>query len=548
MKIFTLIISFLLSALLYAQTNSINGTIYPVLGDSTDLPNNLQSAGLFAGPVTYGVNYQDDIYFTQWKRFFKAIEGSDKIETVKEYPLDEEAIQFKIVDGHVYMIFDKYSTYANKIAIMDMPDLSSFAVKEYGAMTNGINKFEENNGYVYMAHNKERSPYHTISDKIIGADVLNNTEPTIVYQKDFLYFTMDGDIAYIITDDGTVNRTIEIVDFTDKRNFGKVGSIDVESANSLAYSNGYLFVACKNGQGMQVIDVQTPTAPVNVGNYGIGDMYPPSYSQIIIEGTKAFLKNGIVLTILDISTPSNPKYLNSDFLDDNMRSAQLMGIVNGKIYYENSGHFGIIEIARNNNFSLGEKYLSPAEVQIVKTDGENIVFYDNSGFYFCSLANNKFSPDSYDAFSPSVYPQDFTIDNDYLYVTDYDNLYTYQISNLSSTPLATYTYQGQYTAYKVEGNLAVVGGFMSNFDEYCEIIDLTDKTNPTQLYFGTDLIDGTIRDIEFSSNKDILYLTVTRMDGKKWFLIYDITDKTSPVKISEIELAGGDDLEIKIID
>ena len=536
MKKFIILFALLFFTTINSQTTISQNSFRSTLGDSADLPAGLWYSGSNGGPVSFGVNFQDTIFFTQGTKLFKAVEGAEKIEIVKNNFLPKVARSFKIDNGNLYMIFDEYSDYKNKIAIMDMSNLNSSSATEYGGVTNGINKFEEHNGYVYLAHNKDG----VLCDKIIGADILNNTLQSIVYLKDFRDFTMNDDIAYLIADNGTAMRTIEIVDFSDKSNIHKVGSIDVTSAVSVTYSNGYLYVPCEDNLGMQVIDVATPSAPVNVGNYRSGETFA-SYSQVIVDGIKAFLKRNNELTVLDISNPPTPTRLNSSFLDE-IAGFKFTDVANGKIYYENSGHFGIIDIDVNNNINIGKKYLSPTVVQKVSSDENTLVVTDYSYFYFSSVTDNKFSPEIFKRLKIGTNPAGYSLDaknlmveGDYFYLDDGEYFYTHQISNLSDTPLSIYTYNGYSSAVKVSGNLAIVGGFDSSFDEYLELIDITDKTNPTQLFVGTNLTSGTVNAIDVSSDGKTLYLT-SEGGGNVWFAIFDISNKTAPRKIVETNL------------
>ncbi len=539
MKKFIILFTLLFFTTINSQTTISQNSFRSTLGDSSDLPTGIWNAGFSGGPVSFGIYSDNYIYFTQGTYLFKAEEGTDKIETLEKNQIPGIAKSFKIDGDNLYIIFNSESDNKNKVAKMKMSDLSKSSATQYGGITNGINKFEEIDGYVFLAHNKNG----TINDKIVGNDLLNNTQAGFTYTQDFRDFTVNGNYLYLIADNGTTTRTIEVVDFSNKSNVQKVGEIVVTSAVSLAYDNGYLFVACTDNQGIQVIDVSTSTAPIKVGNYRAGEQFA-SYEQVFIEGTTAYIRRNNEITLLNISAPSAPTKLRSNFLQDLPGMFTITNVTNGKIYYEHSGHLGIIETA--NWVHLGKEYLSPAEVQRVKTDGTNIVIYDYAKFYFGSLTDNKFSPNIFDALSASVSPEDFEIDGDYFYISDYNKLYIHQISNLSSTPQAVQSYVGQYSAFKVGGNLAVVGGFVTpSFDNYFEIIDLTDKQNPTKLYSGTNLTNGTVTSIEFSSSKNTLYLT-SELSGKVWFTIYNITDKTAPVKISETEICIGKNAKMEI--
>ncbi len=97
----------LLSVIITVQTYSSNGIINPVLSDSSDLPTGIWSAGSSGGPVSFGVNYEGNIYFTQGTYFYKAEEGIKNIETLEQNFIPMAAKSFKINGDNLYMILTR---------------------------------------------------------------------------------------------------------------------------------------------------------------------------------------------------------------------------------------------------------------------------------------------------------------------------------------------------------------------------------------------------------------------------------------------------------
>ena len=443
-----------------AQTYSNTGSVNQILSDSSDLPTGIWNGGNFGGAVSYGAYSGSNIYFAQAENFHKAEEGSDKIESLEEtfmYSDGSNKKAFKINGDNIYLIYELGSSYDNKITKSKLSNLSASSSTQFSEITNGINKFKEIDGYVFLAHNKDG----IISDKLVGKDFLNDVQDDFIYTQDFIDFTVNGSHAYLIADNGTNTRTIEVIDFSNKSNVTKVGEVVVTSAEKVVYSNGHLYIACSDNQGMQIVDVSTPTNPTIVGNYQEGNT---TIYQLIVDETKAYVSTSNAFKVLDISTPSNPYDISWEWLDNLAinSNTKFTAVNSGKVYYLDNGSFGIIETSPN--VALGKKYLSPISSETVYSDGNTLVVYDYNNYYFASLADN-YSPNFYDALKADFIPEYFSIDENYFYLSDYNNLYTYDITDLSN-PISNYAYIGQSVARNVKGDLAAVGGFNASFKYY----------------------------------------------------------------------------------
>ncbi len=483
------------------------------------------SAGSFGGPVSWGIPSGSDIYFSQGNKLHKGNEGAENIEIVSTSFLLDATTQIKINGDNFYAIYGTNSENKNNITSTTLSNLGSSSSNNFAGINNGINKFDEIDGFGLLAHNKDG----VLSDKLVGEDLLGNTNDSFEYVIDFKDFAINGYIAYLITDDGTTDNTIEVIDFSAKTSAQKVGSIQVNSAQSVYYSNGYLYVACENGEGLKIIDVSNSTSPVLTGAYDAN-----SFLQVIVEGTNAYLRKNNVLTILNISDPANPTFVNSKTLTNISASVKFTDVVNDKIYYVDNGIFGIIDAGTLN---ISQKYLSALSSDWVASDNTTLVVYDKTNYYFHSL-EDVYNPKAYAVLAAEFEPVDFVINGTDFYVTDATHLSIYNTENLT-TPSTNFNYFGTYSAFKVANDFAVVGeykyeGSIKNY--YFEIIDLTDKSNPTQLHLAEYPTVGTITSIELSPDNNTLYLA-SELEGKVWLTIFDITNKSAPVRKHTGELA-----------
>jgi len=477
------------------------------------------NSGSFGGPVSYGFPSGDDLYFSQGTKLHKGIEGSENIEIVSTSSLRDAAIQIKINGDNLYAIYGPSSEYKNEITSTTLSNLGSSSSSQFSGIDNGINKFDEIDGFGLLAHNKDG----ILNDKLVGHDLLGNTNDSFEYVRDFKDFTINGYYAYLITDDGTTDNIIEVVDFTAKSSAQKVGSITVKHAQSVYYSGGYLYVACENGEGLKIIDVSTPTSPILTGEYDAN-----SFTQVIIDGTTAYLRKNKELTIVNIADPANPTYVNVKTLDNITASVEFTDVKNSKIYYLDNGVFGIIDAG---TLTISQKYISALTSDWVASDNTTLVVYDKASYYFHSL-ENTYNPKAYAVLTAEVEPVDFVINGTDFYVTTNNQLYIHDAENLS-VPSTEFAYFGEYSALKVANDFAVVGEYKyegSTKFYYFEIIDLTDKSNPTQLHLAEYPTVGTITSIEISVDNNTLYLA-SELDGKIWLAIFDITNKSAPTRV-----------------
>ncbi len=476
-------------------------------------------AGNFGGPVTWGIPSGSNIYFSQGNKLYKGNEGAENIEIVSASFLQDAATQIKINGDNLYAIYGTDSEYKNNITSTTLSNLSSSSSNNFSGIDSGINKFDEIDGFGLLAHNKDG----VLSDKLVGEDLLGNTNDSFEYITDFKDFTINGYIAYLITDDGTTDNIIEIIDFSAKSSANKVGSILVKQAQSVYYSNGYLYVACENGEGLKIIDVSDSSSPVLAGKYDAN-----SFTQVLVNGTTAYLRKDNILTILNVTNPTNPVYVSSKIFNNLSTTVKFTDVVNGKIYYVDNGIFGIIETS---TLSLGQKYLSALSSDWVAADETTLVVYDKANYYFHSL-DDPYNPKAYAVLTAEFEPVDFAINGNDFYVTKSNKLHIYDIENLN-TAGNEFSYYGEFSVFKVADDFAVIGEYKysgSTKFYYFEIIDLSDKSNPTQLHLEKHPTIGTITSIELSPDNNTLYL-ISELEGKIWLAIFDITNKLAPTRV-----------------
>lgn len=148
--------------------------------------------------------------------------------------------------------------------------------------------------------------YIFIADAIIGivvfdiSDPLNSFEETRSTLAGARGIEISGDFAYVPVW-GETYGSMYIYDISDPTDLSEKGSVEFTGqVNDLAVSGGYAYAAIY-GQGLQVVDVSSPSLPINLGFYN--DLFALG---VDVTGNYAYLTNGGTVKVLDVSIPTNP--------------------------------------------------------------------------------------------------------------------------------------------------------------------------------------------------------------------------------------------------
>ncbi len=296
--------------------------------------------------------------------------------------------------------------------------------------------------------------------------------------------TVIGDYCYLFLQD--FNETVPLSIFKIK-NQSKLKFID-EIPNLVA-TNAEFSIAddLAIAQGFDeivILDIGDPSIPTKLGSIPgkIGSKY-------VLSGTTAYVINqsSKYLQIYDVTSPTNPIFKGEVLVD---------GVIEDIIYQDDY------------------LYVVGTFLQII--DVSNV-----SGPIIVSKISGTFGPD---------FCSKMTKKGNYAYILDYKNGIKIVDFNDYDNPVVL----GEYYSEKIEMrtlwynvNLHLAGNFLYvHYDNYLEIIDVTDPANPfldTEMVFAED-IHGV-----FVKNKILFVLHPTTCD------LYDVSNSTLPIYLSSIE-------------
>lgn len=192
-------------------------------------------------------------------------------------------------------------------------------------------------------------------------DASNPTQPRVVGEYTYLNppcvqcggsaydVAVAGNYAFVAeawdeTSSSQVRGTVAVIDVSDPTLPWLAGSYDTSSsgARSVTIAGSMAFVGNYNSfEGLQILDISNPTAPVRVGGYrldGVGGEEP----HVTVAGNSAYLAlpSGLEgVTVLDISNPANPARVSGITLHP-ASSATSSAVADGKLYV--AGRAGLI--------------------------------------------------------------------------------------------------------------------------------------------------------------------------------------------------------------
>jgi len=252
-------------------------------------------------------------------------------------------------------------------------------------------------------------------------------------------------------------------------NITLVGRWPYGSCMAVCVKDDYAYIG--NGTVMTILDISDPASPKKVGEIET----PSVVRDIFIYRHYAYVANGWSgLRVIDVSDPSAPV----------------------EVYYKISGHVrkvtasrGVLYVCMGHNVAI-YNITAPSEPEleeIISTDQvtRDISLYTTSRTYLClanaraglrifdvTQLNNIFETGSLDVQST----RDVFVSGDYAYIVDYSSLHTVDLTNPSEPVLLG----SCYTAYQF-CNIYVSDGYAYVTDELYGgfwIIDVSNPTNP----------------------------------------------------------------------
>ena len=370
---------------------------------------------------------------------------------------------------------------------------------------------------------------------------------------DVVGIEVSGDYAYVasVFDDF---RIFNVSDPASPTEAGHYGGITV--AEGLDVVGDYAYVAA-GGDGLQIIDISTPASPTGQGTYAstyareviVSDSYayladgygspnfvvvnvssPASPSQagsyaapgegydLALVGSTIYLAtwdNGV--RIIDVSTPTNPDEIG--FYNTPGR-AEGVAVAGGYAYIADTWDGAkVVDVSDPASPSLAYEYHSAGEAWDVVIDSTIAYLGDrNNGFYTIDIsAPSNPAILSYYAQSWNASEVYLAVSDNTLFVTDRDQLYTFDVSNPASP-----TSIGAYPSLTDPKGIAIAGhyAYIADGESGLRVLDIQDPTGISQV--GSVDTPGDLTDLVLSGN--YAYLA----DASQGLRVVDISDPASP--------------------
>ena len=301
------------------------------------------------------------------------------------------------------------------------------------------------------------------------------------------------------------------------------GSLELAGASSVFIQGDYAYVAARNDNGLQVIDISDPSSPTGVGqltNGGSLELNNPR--SVFVQGNYAYVAaNGDDgLQVIDISNPSSPTGVGQLTGTLSTNSLALDGAhsvyVQGNYAYVasfNDDGLQVIDISDPTN-PVGVGQLTEADNSSLALATPISVFVQGNYAYVVSTGDNGLQViDISDPTNPTgvgqltgtlatnslalANPQSVFVQGNYAYVASFgnDGLQVIDISD-PTNPVGV----GQLvddgvlaldgaTSVFVQGNYAYVTSLSNNG---LQVIDISDPTNPTGVGQLTEADDASL--------------------------------------------------------
>jgi parallel beta-helix repeat protein len=348
---------------------------------------------------------------------------------------------------------------------------------------------------------------------------------------------VSGDYAYLADNDSM----LFLIDVSDPNNPFVVDSIltdvtDLFIVDSYAYTIGTKF---------RVYDISDPQNPVAVDSLDIG-----SPSAVVVEGDYAYVCSNEFpsgLHILDISNPAEIQQVGFISTRIEIQQNNFMGLSPHKIVKRgnnayiacNSGSNWYLYIADILNKS------NPTEVsaiEITNTGGPRIKSFevdDTYAYVTFSFIRDSFNrinitdpsnPEIFETYASPDIIRYLEVNQDLLYVSDFDGLWIYELQDLAHPNLLNFTEQWRnLTRFVIQNNLlyGITG------DSTIYILDITDPNNITEQSFYQPAV-GEPKEL-FVLNEN-LYLVLNGNVNK--LEILNVADVINPDVVGEFDLPG----------
>lgn len=297
---------------------------------------------------------------------------------------------------------------------------------------------------------------------------------------------------------------------------GNYGAMKVVS--NLAY------IAAAKG-GLQIIDVSEPTNPLFVGGHEMGSV---SVNHVDVRGQHAFVVNDspAALIVLDVSNPAAPRRLSParPFLP----GATHVAVTAQRAYVAQGSVLKIVDISNPSGLVVLGQYTWPARIRCVRVSDGFAYLGTDSGLVVLDVGFDE------DPFLITTYqqvrnPYSIYLDGTRMYVADGTN----GLQILAVNAPGSLQYLG---GYRYPGTTAV---HVVSHDQLCylataahglQVLNVADPAHPTQLFLEGVIANGAA--VHFDS--PFLFIT----DTARGLRVFNVTNPAAPVLASQLRTGG----------
>ncbi len=243
-------------------------------------------------------------------------------------------------------------------------------------------------------------------------------------------------------------------------------------ASGAAVNGNYAYIT-NDSQGLQIVDISDPTAPILTGSY---DAQGYAAHGVAVSGTYAYIAGGgLGLQVINVSDPANPSLAGSYDTTGYAKDV----VVSGNYAYlaDNWSGLQIVDISDPANPVLTATYNTPRTANGVAVDGNYVYVADEFSGLLIVNVSDPANPVLAGTHDTPASANSVAVDGNYAYVADnYSGLQIVDISD-PANPVLTGTHDTPDDAMgvAVAGNYVYVAARTSGL----QMVNISDPANPS---------------------------------------------------------------------
>jgi len=422
-----------------------------------------------------------------------------------------------------------YVTYGRNLQIIDITNQASPALLGIFELQDWITGISVAGDLVYVSMWRH----------LAVIDVLDKSNPVqagiINVPYDLSGIAVSGSYAYCPSNgewDGFdwINRGLRIFDISNPANPLPIGLFDSNSGVSshLFVAGNIVYLPC-HGDGLMLIDVTDPALPILASTY-LSVPAGNAFEGVYVAGNNAYIANGGVFEIVDVTDPLNPLYLGSA----NHHYGGFNLAVSGNIacLASNENGMTIFNVSNTASPVIAGRFDTGGLPRSFAFSGSNMFVVRGIGGLHILDITNPAAPGFVSEYDPDNHMTKVAVVAPYAYVTGNMGFSIIDVTNPSTPlPASEYNFEDRRaTDLYIDGNLAYVV-FNGRWEgpiwlkPELHILDITDRANPVKLggYVGAESISG----IEVLG--DYAYVS----DYYAGLIILNVVDKANPYEVGQ---------------